>query len=63
MYTVQILVQKPPIPLDFETKLVFPKGWGSPTKNLPCEGYGYFLDLGGLPIVGYTGSPGRKVVP
>ena len=44
MYTVQILVQKPPIPLDFETKLVFPKGWGSPTKNLPWEGYGYFLD-------------------
>ena len=37
-------VHKPRIPLDFETKLVFPEGWGSPTENLPWEGYGYFLD-------------------
>ena len=28
----------------YDTKMEFPEGWGFKLKNLPWEGYGYFLE-------------------
>jgi len=28
----------------YGTKMEFPEGWGFKLKNLPWEGYGYFLE-------------------